>query len=93
MKFKTLTAATNHKFTGAVASFTSADFTQATDFTAIINWGDGIQSAGTIVFNTVTGKWDVVGSHKYTQKGTFAVQVTITDANGFTAVADSTMNV
>jgi hypothetical protein len=90
---KTLTADSNHKFTGAVASFTSADFTHATDFTAIINWGDGTQSPGTIVFNTVTGKWDVVGSHKYTRKGTFAVQVTITDANGFTTVADSTMNV
>jgi hypothetical protein len=88
----TLTADNNHKFTGAVASFTSADFNQATDFTAIINWGDGTQTAGSIVFNQTTGKWDVVGTHKYSKKGTFAVQITITDPNGFTAVANSTMN-
>jgi hypothetical protein len=89
---KTLKADKNHRFTGAVASFTSADFTHATDFTAIINWGDGTQSAGSIVFNQTTGKWDVVGTHKYSKKGTFAVQITITDANGYTAVANSTMN-
>jgi hypothetical protein len=34
---KTLTADKNHTFTGAVASFTSADFNRASAFTAVIN--------------------------------------------------------
>ncbi len=70
----------------------------ASDFSAIISWGDGSTSAGTIVANP-RGEYDVVGSHKYAEPGTYGVKATITinapgnDLNGSTITAFSTLNV
>jgi len=70
----------------------------ASDFSAIISWGDGSTSAGTIVANP-RGEFDVVGSHKYAEPGTYGIKATITinapgnDLNGSTITAFSTLNV
>jgi len=89
---RTLTATKKNTFSGVVASFRSADFSHPTDFTAVIDWGDGSSSAGSILFNTTTGLWDVSGSHSHAKKGTFTLKITIRDANGNTALANSTLN-
>jgi hypothetical protein len=73
-----------------VASFTSADFAPADNFAANINWGDGTGSEGKIVKSS-TSKWDIVGSHQYAKKANFSPLITITDANGATATASSTI--
>ena len=74
-------------FTGVVASFTSGDFNSANNFSAVINWGDGTSSAGQIVWNSSTQRWDVIGTHKYAKKSNFTLLIVLTDANGATAQA------
>src|SRR5262249_20165819 len=63
-----------------VATFTDADASlPASAFTALIQWGDGQSSAGTIVPNGAGFK--VVGSHKYKKAGSFSVQTAIQQGN------------
>jgi len=79
-------------FSGVVVSFTSVNFNAANKFSAIINWGDGTSSAGQIVFNSCTGKWDVLGTHKYNKnKKTYSLLISIIDANGIGAAVTSTL--
>jgi hypothetical protein len=62
-------ATAGQAFTGNVAWFTSSDSTAAANsFTAIINWGDGTFSAGTISADAVRG-FDVAGTHTYSNTG------------------------
>ena len=78
-----------YAFTGVVASFTSTAFNTANSFSAKVNWGDGSTSAGQIVWNSSTHRWDVAGTHSYSRKGTYNLLITIVDANGKTATATS----
>jgi uncharacterized protein (TIGR03118 family) len=60
-----------------VATFTDADpALKASVFFATIDWGDGQTSAGKVVA-VKRGGFRVLGSHKYTASGAFAVQVAI----------------
>src|SRR5262249_15375114 len=60
-------------FTGAVATFTNPDpFGSAGSYTALIMWGDGSTSAGTI---TGSGTLAVSGPHTYPDPGSYAVSV------------------
>jgi hypothetical protein len=86
-----LAAGAGKKFSGVVGSFTATNFTAAGDFSVFVDWGDGTTSAGTVVFDTATGQWDIVGSHKYGKQGTYAVRFVITNANGKTGTATSTL--
>jgi len=81
-----------------VASFADADLTNTvadplatpSDYSAVIYWGDGISSPGTIAFNGLTG-FNVTGTHTY-EEGTFPVRVVITDVGGgATATATTTL--
>ncbi|HVX11746.1 MAG TPA: TIGR03118 family protein [Pirellulales bacterium] len=81
-------------FSGAVATFTDADpGGVVTDYSAIINWGDGGTSSGTIT-TTGNGLFTVVGSHTYAEatRGLTAT-ITINDVGGAKASATSTVNV
>ncbi len=60
-----------------VASFNDLDPTpNLGEFSAIIVWGDGTRSPGTIVANG-SGGFDVVGSHHYDRAGQFAGGVAV----------------
>jgi hypothetical protein len=76
-------------FTGSLGSFQDANGAATpSDFTATINWGDGSTSAGTITQDN--GKFDVNGSHLYTNAGNYSVQVSVLDDGGSTvAFADN----
>jgi streptogramin lyase len=96
---RTVTPTEGSEFTGVVASFTDADATAAAgDFTARIDWGNGNVTAGVVTSNGLGG-FNVTGTNTYTEEGTDAITVTITDINdskdvgGSTAVAHSTANV
>jgi PKD repeat protein len=80
------------KVTGTVATF-SDTFTGnvAGDFTATIDWADGTTTAGTVTGGA--GKFTVSGSHTYTDEGSFAVKVTLTDDAPGTATATATSTV
>jgi hypothetical protein len=83
-----------------VASFTDADTTNTagdplntpSDYAAVIYWGDGLSSPGTIAFNGLNG-FNVTGTHTY-EEGTYPVRVVITDVvGGATATANTTLTV
>jgi PKD repeat protein len=64
-----------------VATFTDANpLGLATDFTAVIFWGDGAVSFGAVTGSG--GNFTVTGGHTYTSAGSFPVQVTVTETNG-----------
>jgi len=76
-------------FTGTVASFTDANsLAQPGDFTASIDWGDGVISAGVVEANA-SGGFNVVGMHTFASEDTFPVTVTIQDKGGSTTTAHS----
>lgn len=62
-----------------------------TDYAALINWGDGTSSSGTVTPGS--GGFVVTGTHTYSTSGTFTVTVAISDAGGATATATSTATV
>jgi hypothetical protein len=79
-------------FTGAVATFTDADAGNvAADFAAIIQWGDGTTSAGTVTGGG--GSFTVSGSHTYMGSGPVSVTVTLADDAPGTAAASVTSTV
>ncbi len=68
---------------GPVASFTDAARPSGTlsDFSAIIDWGDGSTSAGT-VSGLDGGPYGVSGAHTYAATGIFNITTTVTDTGG-----------
>jgi len=76
-----------------VATFVDADPRGVVeDHSAIIDWGDGQVSAGTVVLRQ-GGGFAVLGSHTYQSSGAFPVTVTINDVGGSSATANSTVQV
>jgi hypothetical protein len=78
-----------------VATFTDTVGSDAAgDFTATINWGDGVTTAGTVVGSA--GSFTVEGGHAYGDEGSDPVSVTLTHtadhvqgtASGSVAVAE-----
>ncbi len=77
-----------------VGKFTDANTTEpASDFTAVIDWGDGsATSLGTIV-STGAGAFSVEGTHAYTKFGTYTTTVNVTDVNGAAVTLTGTATV
>ena len=76
-------------FNGTVATFTDANSANvASDFTALIDWGDGHTSVGTVTGGG--GAFTVSGTHTYATSGHFTVTVTLTDDAPGTAMATVT---
>ncbi len=89
---KTLTKLPGVAFTAVVASFVDADPAgTASDYSAVIDWGDGSTlSSGTISANS-TGGFDVSGTHTYASTGSYAPAVTIVDSGGATTTVAATV--
>jgi RHS repeat-associated protein len=59
----------------------SGNTTDASIYGAVIDWGDGTTSAGTITANGAGG-FDVTGAHGYTAAGPFHVSTAVSDTAG-----------
>jgi hypothetical protein len=80
-------------FSGVAGVFQDSNPTAApSSFTASINWGDGHTSPGTVQ-TLGGGNFSITGSNTFNSPGTYPVTITITDANGATAVDVSQANV
>lgn len=81
-----ISAVRNVAFSGAVATFVDADpnavATPKPTEAAVINWGDGTSSAGTITQTTAGGPFTVSGKHVYAVAKTYTVEVMIRDTEG-----------
>lgn len=66
-------AVENNAFSGAVATFTDPSATAADVFTAGINWGDGVSTAGTVTL--ANGVFTISGTHTYGDDGQFSLGV------------------
>jgi hypothetical protein len=82
------TATEGSAFSGPVASFTDPNpGAKAADFSAVITWGDGHVSAGSVSADGVGG-FLVTGSDTYASAGSYAFSVQISDLiGGATATA------
>jgi hypothetical protein len=79
----------NQPFTGVVATFSDADPNgNAKDYTAIINWGDGHLTNGTIAADG-KGGFSVTGTNTYVHGGSFPISVDVFDFGGGPGLAGS----
>src|SRR5206468_12733947 len=77
-----ISATEGASFAGQVATFSDADRNGAlSDYTAMITWGDGQSSTGTISLGA-GGTFAVSGNHTYADEGSYTVSVQIADAGG-----------
>lgn len=78
-------------FTGLVATFSDENpNATVSDFQALIDWGDGHVSSGTIGAPAGAGYFTVTGSNTYALAGTEQVTVKITDVGGSTTTTGAT---
>jgi hypothetical protein len=72
-------------FTATVATFTDGNpNAPLSDFTAMINWGDGTPTTTVTVSINPSGGFMVTGTHTYARKGPYTFTVTIFDVDGST---------
>ncbi len=88
-------AVAGQSFTNVViATFTDADPSASpSEFTAGIDWGDGITTASTTVIADGEGRFDVLGTHTYVSAGNYTFHVQVADINGADAKATSSATV
>lgn len=71
------------EFAGQVVATINDPSAAASDYAAMINWGDGSSSAGQVVDTTQSGVFQVLGAHTYADEGAYAVQAVISKDGGF----------
>jgi uncharacterized protein (TIGR03118 family) len=77
-------------FTSVVAKFTDSDgSTDPSSFAALINWGDGQVTKGTIATDPAGG-FDISGAHTFAQSGAFKVTALVGDTDGDSASTTTT---
>jgi RHS repeat-associated protein len=75
-------------FKGAVATFIDANKSYpSASYMAVINWGDGSTSTGTVLATTTKGHFTVLGSHVYAEEGSYSASVNVRDLGGNSATA------
>ena len=75
-----------------VATITDPVTTDTADlFTALISWGDGVASQGTVTGNS--GKFTITGSHTYAAAGSFPIDISLASPAGETLSTTSTATV
>ena len=77
-------------FSGTVATFfDTTPGATVSNLTTKINWGDGTSGYGAVIQDpTVSGQYDVIGTHTYTTPGSETVSISIKDQNGVYAVLE-----
>jgi VCBS repeat-containing protein len=84
------TTVEGNQYNGLVAFFSTSGSETADQFSAMIDWGDGLSSAGTVAGDFRSG-FQIFGSHLYPDDiGTHDVFVTLRDSLGRTVTATST---
>jgi len=63
------------------------------DYSAMVVWGDGQTSAGTIAFDAASGQFTVLGAHLYAEQGTPTITITLSHDSAAAATATSQANV
>jgi hypothetical protein len=88
---RTINAVAGTSLSGVtVASFSDTDPHGALgDFSATINWGDGMTTTADSIVAGLQGAFDVLGSHTYTTTGNFTIVVTINDLGTSYVLSDS----
>jgi hypothetical protein len=82
---------TGQSVSGTLAHVFDADINSAlSDFSAVIDWGDGNTSAGNVLVDPAGG-YNVTGSHLYTSTGTKSAKVKVLDLGGSTSTAPFTV--
>jgi hypothetical protein len=85
LTFSTVEAATSTP-NQIVATFTDSGGAELlTDYSAIVNWGDGSSSAGVVSGPDIDGVFSVSGTHSYGEEGTYTLGVTIHHDSAFDA--------
>jgi hypothetical protein len=80
---RAITPIENASFVAVVAGFIDANpYANTNDFSASIDWGDGVTTSGTIIDEGING-FAVMGSHTYTNQGLFIMDVKVADEGGF----------
>ena len=86
----TVSATSEVAFTTQVATFTTTDSgTTERNFTAIVGWGDGSTTQGTVVKDS-SGHFAVEASHTYATNGSYALSVIVTEQGTSPATGSST---
>jgi alpha-tubulin suppressor-like RCC1 family protein len=81
----------NDTFTGQLATFLDGNpLSTRGDFTAVIDWGDGSQTSGTVA-GPDGGPYAVAGSHSFTSLQPATVSVTLEGPAGISATAHTTL--
>jgi hypothetical protein len=84
----TVQATAGVPFSGTIDTFFDSNpGGSASDFTALINWGDGTQTTGTVTSAGSSSNgpvFNVTGTHDYAKQGTFSATVSVSDWGGST---------
>jgi hypothetical protein len=83
-------------FSGEVATFVDSyagNPNAATDYSAVIKWGDGSSSAGVIRPTATPDLYEVDGTHNYQEDGKYSVSVAIADVGGAKTTATTTATI
>ncbi len=78
-------------FSGVVATFTDQGPDVAANFTATINWGDGITSVGSVMPTDNPHVFNVLGTHTYSGANFFLVTASVTSTGGTSGSASGTV--
>jgi hypothetical protein len=82
VKGLTIEAAPRRRFSGDVATFNSSVPVAAGTFSALIDWGDGSSSPGTVVASAGGTSFTVNGLHRYAHRGPYSGAVTLISSDG-----------
>jgi hypothetical protein len=86
---RTITPLENSSFVAVVASVVDANPNgTADDFSATIDWGDGVITSGSVVASGAA-RFDVIGSHTYGHEGLYTMHIAIADVGGASCAAVS----
>ena len=79
----------NQAYNGVIGYFeTPLTGVSAASFAALISWGDGNFTAGSIS-NVQGNLYEVTGEHTYVERGTYPIIVFITGPTGYSVFSDT----